>query len=86
MTNKEKQKYIVYFYAKAIFNTPNNQKEQEIFLAEIRKKGFTNWNWFKLAEKIETWHKENQIFVHDLLQNCIDAMTEKQTDQFIKKY
>lgn len=86
MTNKEKQKYIIYYYAKVIFATVDNQKEQEIFLADIRKKGFTNWNWFKLSERIDNWHKENQISVHDLLQNCIDTMTEKQKDQMLKKY
>ena len=78
MTTKTAQKIVIFKFANCIFKTVGNQFEREIFLTEIRKKGFSNWDWFEVAKRIEIYNNDNDIKPDPTTQKAIDKLTNKQ--------
>lgn len=78
MTIKTAQKIVIFKFANCIFKTVGNQFEREIFLTEIRKKGFSNWDWFEVSKRIDLFNDENKITTDPTTQKAIDKLTNKQ--------
>ena len=78
MTTKHAQKIVIFKFANCIFQTVGNNYEREIFLTEIRKKGFSNWDWFQVAKRIDIYNDENQTTTDTTTQKAIDKLTNNE--------
>ena len=78
MTTKNAQKIVIFKFANCIFKTVGNQFEREIFLTEIRKKGFSNWDWFEVAKRIDLFNDQNKTATDPITVKAIDKLTNKQ--------